>query len=112
MRPAARITSRWWWWKGRVLRPAPRPHPARRGAGTRSGGRCGLWRGGGWARAGAWFSRSLWVPQPVVEKPRVLAVGRGAAYPSMAAALAAARAGDTIDVAAGEYSEQVHLGRG
>jgi len=36
-------------------------------------------------------------------------VGRGAAYPSIAAALAVARAGDTIDVAAGEYSEQVHL---
>ena len=64
------------------------------------------------AAAGAWFSRSLWVPQPVVEKPRVLAVGRGEAYPSMAAALAAARAGDTIDVAAGEYSEQVQLASG
>jgi serine/threonine protein phosphatase PrpC len=64
------------------------------------------------AAAGAWFSRSLWVPQPVVEKPRVLAVGRGAAYPNIAAALAAARAGDTIDVAAGEYSEQVHLASG
>ncbi|HMD71476.1 MAG TPA: protein phosphatase 2C domain-containing protein, partial [Bryobacteraceae bacterium] len=64
------------------------------------------------AAAGAWFSRSLWVPKPVVEKPRVLAVGRGAAYPSIAAALAAARAGDTIDVAAGEYSEQVQLASG
>ncbi len=64
------------------------------------------------AAAGAWFSRSLWVPQPVVEKARVLAVGRGAAYPSIVAALAAARAGDTIDVAAGEYSEQVHLASG
>ena len=64
------------------------------------------------AAAAAWFSRSLWVPKPVVEKPRVLAVGRGAAYPSIAAALAAARAGDTIDVAAGEYSEQVHLASG
>jgi len=30
----------------------------------------------------------------------------------MAAALAAARAGDTVDVAAGEYSEQVHLASG
>ena len=64
------------------------------------------------AAAGAWFSRSLWVPKPVVEKPRVLAVGRGAAYPSIAAALAVARAGDTIDVAAGEYSEQVRLAGG
>jgi serine/threonine protein phosphatase PrpC len=64
------------------------------------------------AAAGAWFSRSLWVPKPVVEHARVLAVGRGAAYPTIAAALAAARAGDTIDVAAGEYAEQVHLESG
>jgi hypothetical protein len=61
------------------------------------------------AATAAWFSRSLWVPAPVVEHARVLAVGRGAAYPSIAAALAVARAGDTIDVAAGEYNEQVHL---
>ena len=61
------------------------------------------------AAAAAWFSRSLWVPAPVVEHARVLAVGRGTAYPSIAAALAVARAGDTIDVAAGEYNEQVHL---
>jgi hypothetical protein len=64
------------------------------------------------AAAGAWFSRSLWVPKPVVEHARVLAVGRGAAYPSIAAALEGARAGDTIDVAAGEYNEQVHLASG
>ncbi|MGD0870206.1 MAG: protein phosphatase 2C domain-containing protein [Bryobacteraceae bacterium] len=64
------------------------------------------------AAAGAWFSRSLWVPAPAVGHARVLAVGRGAAYPTIAAALAAARAGDTIDVAAGEYSEQVHLASG
>jgi serine/threonine protein phosphatase PrpC len=64
------------------------------------------------AAGAAWFSRSLWVPAPVVEHARVLAVGRGAVYPSIAAALAAARAGDTIDVAAGEYNEQVHLANG
>jgi serine/threonine protein phosphatase PrpC len=64
------------------------------------------------AAAGAWFSRSLWVPPPVVEHARVLAVGLGAAYPNIAAALEAARAGDTIDVAAGEYNEQVRLKRG
>jgi serine/threonine protein phosphatase PrpC len=61
------------------------------------------------AAAGAWFSRSLWVPKPVVEHARVLTVGRDAAYPNIAAALGAARAGDTIDVAAGEYNEQVRL---
>jgi serine/threonine protein phosphatase PrpC len=64
------------------------------------------------AAGGAWFTRSLWIPPPVVEHARVLAVGRGAAYPTIAAALAAARAGDTIDVAAGEYNEQVHLANG
>jgi hypothetical protein len=64
------------------------------------------------AAGAAWFSRSLWVPPPVIEHARVLAVGRGAAYPTIAAALAAARAGDTIDVAAGEYNEQVHLASG
>jgi hypothetical protein len=64
------------------------------------------------AAGAAWFSRSLWVPAPVVEHARVLAVGHGAAYPNIAAALAAARAGDTIDVAAGEYNEQVRLASG
>jgi len=60
------------------------------------------------AVAGGWFSRSLWVPPPVVEKPQVLAVGPGA-YASIAAALAAAHAGDTVEVSRGEYNEQVHL---
>jgi len=64
------------------------------------------------AAAGAWFSRSLWIPAPVVLKPETLLVGQGTAYPSIAAALAAARAGDTVEVAAGEYNEQVHLASG
>jgi serine/threonine protein phosphatase PrpC len=73
-----------------------------------------LWFAGGVAVAAAagWFSRSLWVPPPVIEKPKVLSVGTGASYPSIAAAMAAARAGDTVEVAGGEYNEQVHLAAG
>ena len=73
-----------------------------------------LWFAGGLAvaAAAAWFSRSLWVPPPVVERPRVLTVGTGTAYPSIAAAMAAARGGDTVEVAGGEYNEQVHLAAG
>jgi serine/threonine protein phosphatase PrpC len=61
------------------------------------------------AAACAWFSRGYWVPQPVAAGPQTLLVGTGTAYPTIAAALAAAHAGDTVDVAAGEYKEQVHL---
>jgi hypothetical protein len=64
------------------------------------------------AAAGAWFSRSLWVPPPVAEKPKVLIVGTGAAYPSIAAAMSAAHAGDIVEVPGGEYNEQVHLAAG
>jgi serine/threonine protein phosphatase PrpC len=64
------------------------------------------------AAAGAWFSRSLWVPPPVVVKPRLLAVGTGMPYPTIAAAMASAHAGDTVEVSPGEYSEQVHLANG
>ena len=58
-----------------------------------------LWFGAGIAvaAAGAWLSRSLWVPPPVVEKPKVLIVGAGAAYPSIAAAMSAAHAGDIVE---------------
>jgi serine/threonine protein phosphatase PrpC len=73
-----------------------------------------LWFAGGLAvaAAAAWFSRSLWVPPPVVEKPKVLMVGTGTPYPSIAAAMAAAHAGDTVEVPGGEYNEQVHLAAG
>ena len=64
------------------------------------------------ALAGAWFSRSLWVPPPVVVQPRVLLVGNGAQYSSIAAAIAAARPGDTVDVLIGEYREQLTLKSG
>jgi serine/threonine protein phosphatase PrpC len=42
-------------------------------------------------------------------RPRVLAAGPGMAYASISAALAAARAGDTVEVAPGEYPESVRL---
>jgi serine/threonine protein phosphatase PrpC len=73
-----------------------------------------LWFVGGLAvaAAGAWFSRSMWVAPPVVVKPQVLVVGTGTAYPSIAAAMAAAHAGDTVEVPGGEYNEQVHLAAG
>ena len=73
-----------------------------------------MWFAGGLAvaAAGAWFSRAYWVPPPVVVKPQVLIVGTGAAYPSIAAAMAAAHPGDTVEVQVGEYNEQVHLAAG
>jgi serine/threonine protein phosphatase PrpC len=64
------------------------------------------------AAAAGWFSRSLWAPPPVIEKPKVLMVETGTQYPSIAAAMAAARAGDTVEVPGGEYNEQVHLAAG
>ena len=51
-------------------------------------------------------------PPPVVIQPRVLPVGPGQAFTGIAAALAEARPGDTIEVAAGEYREQVVLKSG
>ncbi len=51
---------------------------------------------------------------PVVIAPRTLTVGAAApgAYPTISAALAAARPGDTVDVPIGEYHEQVNLKSG
>lgn len=64
------------------------------------------------AAAGAWFSRSFWVPPAVVVRPQVLTVGTGTPYPSIAAAMTAAHAGDTVEVPIGEYNEQIHLAAG
>jgi len=87
---------------------APIEKGARAGASTMA--RVAWFAGGlAVAAAGAWLLRSLWVPPPVLEKPRVLLAGKDAPYPSIAAALAAARAGDTIEVQGGEYAEQVRL---
>jgi serine/threonine protein phosphatase PrpC len=73
-----------------------------------------LWFAGGLAlaAAAAWFSRGMWVAKPVVVKPQVLVVGTGTAYPNIAAGLAAAHAGDTVEVSPGEYKEQVRLASG
>ncbi len=65
------------------------------------------------AAPAAWFSRSLWVPvPPAAPGPRVLIVGNGGRYGSIAAALDAARAGDTVEVLIGEYREQLTLKSG
>src|SRR6185295_11837857 len=65
------------------------------------------------AGAAAWFSRTLWTPPPVVFKPRVLIAGNNAGpYTSIAAAMAEARPGDTVEVLGGEYREQVTLKNG
>ncbi|PWU07613.1 MAG: hypothetical protein C5B51_09765 [Terriglobia bacterium] len=60
------------------------------------------------ALALGWASRSLWQPPPVVIAPRVLTVG-AAGLQTIQEAVAAARPGDTVEVPAGEYREQVHL---
>jgi serine/threonine protein phosphatase PrpC len=59
------------------------------------------------AAAGAYFTRALWTPAPVVIAPRTIVV-RG----SIAAALAEARRGDTVEVPPGEYREQVRVKEG
>jgi PPM family protein phosphatase len=64
------------------------------------------------ASGGTWFSRALWVPPPVTIKPRVLVVGQNASYSTIAAAMAEARAGDTVDVLVGDYPEPVRLKTG
>jgi serine/threonine protein phosphatase PrpC len=61
------------------------------------------------AAAGAWFSRDLYVPQPVASGPSVLTVGRGHRFTNIAAALAEARDGDTVEVLPGEYQEQIKI---
>ena len=57
--------------------------------------------------AAAWLP--IFKPQPELIQPRVLTVGRGQAYTDIAAALEQARKGDTVEVLAGEYREQIKL---
>jgi hypothetical protein len=65
------------------------------------------------AGAGIWFSRPAWDARPApVAPPRTLTVGPGAAFSRISDALAKARPGDTVEVLAGEYSEQVRLKSG
>ncbi len=51
-----------------------------------------------------WLTRTMWQPAPVVITPRVIGVTS-----TIAAAMADARAGDTVEVPGGEYREQVRL---
>jgi serine/threonine protein phosphatase PrpC len=58
-----------------------------------------------------WESRRV-VPAPEALSPRVLMVGPGQAFGNIADALTQARPGDTVEVLAGEYREQVRLKSG
>jgi hypothetical protein len=64
------------------------------------------------AAAGLYFTRDLWRPKPVVIRPRILTVGNGAPFATIAAAMAEARSGDTVDALAGEYHEPIQLKSG
>ena len=64
------------------------------------------------AAAAGWFSRPWWQPAPVVITPRVLTVGMSAEFATIGEALDTARPGDTVEVLAGEYREQVKLKNG
>lgn len=61
------------------------------------------------ATAGALAWVLLHPKPPVVIAPRTLTAGTGAQYDSISAALSAARAGDTVEVASGEYREHIFL---
>jgi len=91
--------------EGERFTAPPPPAPARWHAGL-IGAACFL---AGLVAAGAagYFMRPLWVPAPVVVTPRVLTVSG-----SIAAAMAEARSGDTVEVPPGEYREQVRLKAG
>lgn len=56
------------------------------------------------AAASGWLTRGMWVPSPVVRVPRLISVTT-----TIAAAMAEARPGDTVEVPEGEYREQVRL---
>ncbi|MEO8368533.1 MAG: protein phosphatase 2C domain-containing protein [Candidatus Solibacter sp.] len=59
------------------------------------------------AMALGWLTRAMWQPAPVTIVPRTIAVTG-----TIAAAMADARAGDTVEVPEGEYREQVQLKSG
>jgi len=60
----------------------------------------------------AFYTRTFWVPAPVIVRPRVLTVGQNAPFSTIASAMAAAHPGDTVDVLPGDYPEQVQLRSG
>ncbi len=56
---------------------------------------------------------ALYKPKPpVIIEPRTLTAGPGAAYETITAAIAAARAGDTVEALSGEYREHIFLKTG
>jgi serine/threonine protein phosphatase PrpC len=70
--------------------------------------RMGMFAAGFALAAGlAWIARSQWQPAPIVIAPRHIVVTT-----TIAAAMADARPGDTVDVPEGEYREQVRLKSG
>jgi serine/threonine protein phosphatase PrpC len=64
------------------------------------------------AAAALYFTRGVWIPKPVEIRAKTLAVGTGAPMSSIQEALLEARAGDTVEVMPGEYTEQIHLKSG
>jgi hypothetical protein len=65
-----------------------------------------------WPRRARGFRAASGCPRRCWRSPKVLIVGTGTAYPSIAAAMSAAHPGDTVEVPGGEYNEQVHLAAG
>ncbi|HJT87721.1 MAG TPA: protein phosphatase 2C domain-containing protein [Bryobacteraceae bacterium] len=90
------------------------PEVATSAAPRRRGGAGAAWFIAGLlvAAAAAGIFRSTWVPAPVVIRPQTLAVGQNERLTSIASALEAAHAGDVIEVAPGDYHEQVKLKSG
>jgi serine/threonine protein phosphatase PrpC len=88
--------------------PAPAPVPERRRSFLLPGivlFLCGAVA----AMGGAWLSRALWLPRPVVIHPRVLQADQQTGINSV---LEGARPGDVVEVASGEYTEEVRLRNG
>ena len=86
-----------------VPQPALLPEPKRGGWSSLAGIATGLALG----FAAAWLS--IPKPEPQIILPQLLVVGPGQADTEITPALARARSGDTIEVLAGEYREQVRL---
>ena len=86
-----------------VPEPALLPEPKRGRWSSLAGIATGLALG----FAAAWLS--IPKPEPQIILPQLLVVGPGQADTEIAPALARARSGDTIEVLAGEYREQVRL---
>ncbi len=83
---------------------------------TRTGGRWWFLAAGLLLGLAAMFGALKWlgwrVPPPPVAPPQVVLVGTGQAFTRIGDALAQARAGDVVEVLAGDYHEQVRLKEG